>query len=120
MLESDSPDAREDAAGAFGWMARNDPSMVDHLLDALEGESDLQIVDSLIVSLGQLRDRRAIGPLAQIVLSPDTDGDTRHTAIQSLATIARRRFDKAADPRGAATDWLASHGYGVPRDDEQG
>jgi HEAT repeat protein len=111
MLQSTSPDVREDAAGAFGEIASRDPSVVDGLMRVLDAETDPQVIDSIIVALGQLRDKRAIGALAPIVLSPDTDGDTRHTAVQSLATIARRRFDRSPEPAVAAADWLRSKGY---------
>lgn len=111
MLQSTSPDVREDAAGAFGEFARHDPTVADGLILALGEETDPQVIDSIIVSLGHLRDQRAISALAPIVLSPDTDGDTRHTAVQSLARIARRRFDRSPEPLIAASDWLRSKGY---------
>lgn len=111
MLRSRTPEAREDAAGAFGWMAGNDATIVDELIGALEAETDVQAADALIVALGQLRDRRAVETLARIIRADATDGDTRHTAIQSLAQIARRRFDRAADPVHGALTWLDEHGY---------
>ena len=109
MLREGGPKAREDAAGAYAWIAEHDPSVVDELLAALEHEVDTQARDSIVVALGELRAKAAIPALARLIEAPDTDGDTRFTAIQSLGRIVRRRFDRQAEPEAAAKAWLAAH-----------
>ena len=65
--------------------------------------------DSLILALGQLRNRKAIPTLRAIICNTQEDGDTRWTAIESLGKIVRRRFLSQSDPEQAAKDWLAKH-----------
>jgi len=77
MLGSPSADVREDAAGAYGWLAMNDQAVVDELLLALESEKDVQAQDSMIFALGELKDKRAVPALARMLHNEAIDGDTR-------------------------------------------
>jgi HEAT repeat protein len=87
--------------GVLAALGRRE-DVVPQVLAALEDERDEQARDALVVALGELRDRRAIPALEALIRSPDTDGDTRFTATQSLGRLVRRRFDKAEDPVAAA------------------
>ena len=109
MLRSPSADIREDAAGAYGWLARSEPAVVDELLLALESESDVQAQDSMICALGELKDKRALPALARMLRDDAIDGETRSLVVESLGKIARRRFDKQSDPERAAMEWSAKH-----------
>jgi HEAT repeat protein len=110
LLDSRDPDIREDGAAVLAALGDNE-LVVDALLRALEKETEDQPRDMLIIGLGQLRNKKAIPFLAMTIRDPDTDGDTRFTAIQSLGQIARRRFDRSAEPEAAAVEWLDAHGY---------
>lgn len=109
MLTSSEPDSREDAAGALAWLGSDKGSVVTELLEALEHEDDQQARDSIVIALGALRNRAAIPALAALVRDSGLDGDTRRTAVESLGRIVRRRFDRQADPEGAAIAWLDAH-----------
>jgi HEAT repeat protein len=77
MLARTVPDSREDAAGAFEWLASTGGAIVDDLLRALVAEVDDQPRDSIVLALGSLGDRRAIPALADLIRDERTDGDTR-------------------------------------------
>jgi HEAT repeat protein len=109
LLASKEPQAREDAAGIFAVLGRQ-TGIVDHLLKALERETDQTARDSLVLALGQLRARKAIPVLARIIQDPAAEGDNRWNAVESLGLIVRRRFIRQPDPVNAALEWLASHG----------
>jgi HEAT repeat protein len=109
MLDSPDAEIREDAGGILAALGKRE-EVVPQLLTALAHELDDQARDSLVIALGELRDRRAIPALSALLRSPDTDGDTRHTAAQSLGRLVRRRFDKSGDPVAAAIHWLDEHG----------
>jgi HEAT repeat protein len=109
MLSNKEPDAREDSAGILAELGQR-PEVVDHLLQALERETDQPARDSLVLALGQLRAKKAIPVLARIIRDPAADGDTRWSAVESLGLIVRRRFIGKPDPVNAALEWLASHG----------
>jgi hypothetical protein len=111
MMRSTSPESREDAAGALGWLGRSDSGLVERLTSALGSETSDQARDSIVVALGELRSKDAIPALALVIRDEQADGDTRWTAMQSLGQIVRRRFDRNADPMGVALAWLTSHKY---------
>ena len=69
----------------------------------------LEAKDSMIITLGSLKSRKAIPALAAIIRVAAQDHDTRWTAVESLGTIVRRRFTDKEDPIEAALDWLTKH-----------
>ncbi|HEY0453667.1 HEAT repeat domain-containing protein [Actinophytocola sp.] len=109
MLRSGDADSREDAGGALTWLGEDAAGLVGELLTALRRETDPQARDSIVATLGALRNRAAVPALAALIRSADTDGDTRRCAVESLGTIVRRRFDKQPDPEAAAIAWLDAH-----------
>jgi HEAT repeat protein len=111
MLKSSSPDAREDAAGAYGWLAQHEPAVVNDLIDAVRSEDDVVARDSIAMALGVLKDNRALPVLAELLRDPLTDSDSRSLVIEAIGRIARRRFDKKPDPERAVLEYLASKGY---------
>jgi HEAT repeat protein len=108
MLDSSDAEIREDGGSILAALGRSE-DMVSEVLVALEAERDDQARDSLVIALGELRDRRAIPALAALIRAPGADGDTRHTAAQSLGRLVRRRFDKTGDPVPEALRWLDEH-----------
>jgi hypothetical protein len=105
MLKSKHADAREDGAGILAEIGR-DSRIVQHVLAALESETDVVARDSLIAALGALKDRAAVPALAKIIACTNRDKDTQWTAIESLGRIVRRRFLDQAEPLQAARTWL--------------
>jgi HEAT repeat protein len=110
MLKSSDADSREDASGALGWLGKQPDGVVGELLAALEDETEHQPRDSIVVTLGALKNRAAIPALAALIRSDDTDGDTRRCAVESLGKIVRQRFGAQDDPEAAAIAWLDAHG----------
>jgi hypothetical protein len=108
MLRSKNPDFREDAVGVLA-AAGGDDAVIDELLNVLERETDQKAVDSTVMALGELRNRKAIPALARLLLDPGTDGDTANLAAHSLGQVVRQKFGRGADPIAAAREWLASH-----------
>lgn len=108
MLKSSVPEAREAGAGILAALGKDD-AVVEALLASLATETDTTARDTLILALGQLRNRKAISALAAIIKDPTADGDTRHTAAESLGRIVRRRFLNESDPVAAAIQWLDDH-----------
>jgi HEAT repeat protein len=86
-----------------------DESVVTETLARLSAETDTTTRDSLILALGEFRNRRAIPTLAAIIRDETADGDTRWTAVESLGKIVRQRFLKQGAPIEAAIDWLKKH-----------
>lgn len=109
MLRSRDAGSREDAAGALAWLGTDAGGVVRELLLALEQETGQQARDSIVLTLGALKNRAAIPALAELIRSEDTDGDTRRCAVESLGKIVRKRFDKQTDPEAAAVTWLDAH-----------
>jgi HEAT repeat protein len=105
MLGHRDPDAREDGAAILAELG-SQPEAVDSLLTALKRETEVEARDSMIQALGRMRAREAIPLLRDTILSEATDGDTRHTAIEALGRIVRKRFLAAPDPGAAAREWL--------------
>jgi HEAT repeat protein len=105
LLGRREPDAREDGAAILGELGR-DEAIVDLLRARVGTEQDLTARDALIGALGELKSRRGIPALAAVIRNPEIDGDTRHTAVESLGRIVRKRFLKEADPIQSAIDWL--------------
>lgn len=110
MLRSSNADSREDAGGALGWLGKESSGVVGDLLTALEDEAEHQPRDSIVVTLGAVKNPAAIPALAALIRSDDTDGDTRRCAVESLGKIVRMRFDTQDDPEAAAIAWLDAHG----------
>lgn len=105
MLNHRDSDAREDGAAILAELGHQG-KVVDTLLEALDRETESQARDSMLQALGRMRARKAIPLLRETILSESTDGDTRHTAIEALGRIVRRRFLAAPDPRAAVREWL--------------
>lgn len=112
LLGRPEPDAREDAAAILGAVGK-DESVVTEILARLRGETDTTARDSLILTLGALRSRRAIPTLAVLIRDDTAEGDTRWTAVESLGKIVRRRFLQQSSPIEAAKDWLRKHDTSV-------
>ena len=110
MLRSSNADSREDAGGALGWLGKEPGGVVGELLAALEDETEHQPRDSIVVTLGALKNRAAIPALAALIRSDDTDGDTRRCAVESLGKIVRKQFGTRDDPESATIAWLDAHG----------
>ena len=108
LLRHSETGAREDGAAILRAIGK-DESVVTEILAALAVESDTVARDSLILTLGELRSRRAIPILAAIIRDEAADGDTRFTAVESLGKIVRRRFFKQSSPIEATLDWLKKH-----------
>lgn len=109
MLISPNPDIREDGAGVLAELGR-DGRVVDGLLNALDKETEDQPRDVMISALGQLRSPKAIPLLGDVIRNPETDGDTRWTAVEALGKIVHRRFEQQPEPISAAQRWLDDHG----------
>jgi HEAT repeat protein len=108
LLQRREPEAREDGASILSELGK-DNGVVDALLHALNAETDLTARDSIVMTLGRLKSRKAIPALAVIIRDVAQDHDTRWTAAESLGTIVRRRFFAAEDPIEAAIAWLTKH-----------
>ena len=109
MLKSSVPEAREAGAGILAAVGKDD-AVIETILASLADETDDVARDSFILALGQLRSRKAIPALAAIIKDATADGDTRHTAVESLGRIVRRRFLNETDPVAAAMKWLEEKG----------
>jgi hypothetical protein len=110
MLNSAISDIREDGAGILGAVGREE-GVVEALLQSLDTETDVTARDSVILALGELRNRKAIPLLAKFIRNPETDGDTQWGAMLSLGRIVRKRFEKKPDPLAAALEWLTKHRF---------
>jgi hypothetical protein len=108
LLQRSESEAREDGAGILAELGR-DNGAVDALLESLKSETDLEARDSMIITLGSLKNRKAVPALAAIIRNAAQDHDTRWTAVESLGAIVRRRFTDRDDPIEAALDWLTKH-----------
>jgi hypothetical protein len=108
LLKDRDSAIREHGAGVLQGLGR-EASVVDEILAALEAEEDLQVIDTLVAALGEMRSRAALPVLARMLRDPRTDGDTRWQLADALGRIVRRRFDKKDDPVGAAVEWLDAH-----------
>jgi HEAT repeat protein len=64
----------------------------------------------MISALGQLRSRKAIPFLGDVIRNPEADGDTRWTAVEALGKIVHRQFEQQPEPISAAQRWLDDHG----------
>jgi hypothetical protein len=113
LLKRSEPEAREDGASLLAELGK-DNGVVDALLESLEAETELEARDSMIITLGTLKNRRAIPALARIIRDESDNHDTRWTATESLGAIVRRRFIDTADPIKSALEWLANHPEGTP------
>jgi HEAT repeat protein len=105
MLKSANPEAREDGAAILAEIGRSE-STVGQLLKALAVETEPQARDSLVLTLGALRNRAAIPALVEIIEDEGADGDTRWCAVECLGKIVRRRFLDRDDPYASARDWI--------------
>ena len=107
LLQRPEPEAREDGASILAELGKDD-GVVNALLESLKSEKDTTATDSIILTLGRLKSRKAIPALANVIQDA-ADHDTRWTAVESLGTIVRRRFLDAEDPIAAAITWLKKH-----------
>src|SRR5262249_28760327 len=110
MLKSPNPDIREDGAGILGALGKEE-GVVEALIENLGAETNTGACDSMILALGQLKNRKAIPWLAKFIRNHDADGDTQWGAMESLGRIVRKRFDRMPDPIAAALEWLAKHHF---------
>jgi HEAT repeat protein len=110
MLGNRNADIREDGAGVLAEIGR-DGRTVDALLAALRTETEHQPRDVLIDALGRMKSRQAVPYLAELIRSPETDGDTRSGAVIALGRIVGRHFDRQPDAEHAALEWLDRHGH---------
>jgi HEAT repeat protein len=108
LLGRSVPEAREDGAAILAELGR-DEAAVDQLVGCLETETDTIARDSIILALGRLKNRKALGSLAAIVQDASADGDTRWLAIESLGRVVGKRFLKQENPVEAAMAWLDRH-----------
>ena len=108
LLKRSEPEAREDGAAILAELG-TDNGVVDALLESLKSETELEARDSMIITLGSLKSRKAIPALAGIIRDEVENHDTRWTAVESLGAIVRRRFMDTEDPIKTALDWLAKH-----------
>ncbi len=67
LLAHSEPDAREDGAAILGAVGK-DAAVVTEVLARLSGETETTARDALVLTLGELRSRRAIPALAAIIV----------------------------------------------------
>ena len=108
MLRARDSTVREDGAGVLMTLGEQG-EVVEALLQTLSTETDIQVVDTVVLALGEMRAKAALPAIAKLVRDPETDGDTRWGAATALGRIVRRRFDKQEDPIAAALKWLDGH-----------
>jgi hypothetical protein len=108
MLKRPEPEAREDGGAILASLGRQE-DVVGELVRALEQETFAEPKDSIVLALGQMRNKAAVPVLARIIRDESEDGDTRRTAVEALGRVIRRRFMKQADPLKAAMSWLDKH-----------
>ena len=108
LLQRSEPEAREDGPTILAELGQDD-GVVDALLASLKSETDQTAIDAMIITLGELKNRKAIPALAGVIRDEAQDRDTRWTAAESLGRIVRRRFADTGNPLEAALAWLAKH-----------
>lgn len=84
-------DAREDAAGILSTIGKDD-IVITKIVRQLEIETDQQTQDSLIMALGQLKNKLAIRSLVKIIENKNTNSDTLDLAIESLGKVVKKNF----------------------------
>lgn len=102
LLNYKIADAREDAGGILAAIGKDD-NVVREIIQQLEIETDQEAQDSLIMALGQLKNKLAINQLIKIIENEDTDGDTLDLAIESLGKIVRKNFKSS---KKNAIEWI--------------
>ncbi len=110
MLKDREADVRIDAAGALAWLRDTSPHIEQALVEVLRGAVNDEERDSALLALGQFRSKAALPLVAQLIRAEETDGDTRHLAIETLGEIVRRRFDRRPDPEAAARAYIDERG----------
>lgn len=115
LLRRSEPEAREDGSSILAELGK-DNGVIDAMLESLKSETEIEARDSMIITLGSLKNRKAIPALAAIIRDGGQDHDTRWTAVESLGAIVRRRFIDKEDPIEAALDWIAKHPESAPQD----
>src|SRR5262249_31510964 len=108
LLGRTVPEAREDGAAILAELGKDD-AVVDELIESLHSETETTAIDSIILALGRLKNRKAIPSLAAVIRDAAADGDTKWTAVESLGLIVRKRFLKQEHPIQAALAWLDGH-----------
>ena len=114
LLRSEIPEVREAAAGVLLGVG-GDEEVVSHVLESLEAEyhrpankQTIQSLDTLVLALGEMKNKKAIPALAALVRDTSLNGDSRWGAALAIGRLARKRFDKGSDPITAAMEWLDS------------
>jgi HEAT repeats len=110
LIRHPNPDAREDASYLLGEL-KKDAHISEQLLACLQSENDLVVKSAILESLGKLRYRPAIPAITSLILSKDTDVDTRWNAADSLGRIVGEDFSGAGKLEKAEA-WLAAHAQG--------
>lgn len=110
LINSKSPDAREDASFLLGEIKKTN-GIADILLGQLNNETDAVARSIMISALGKLRYEPATPALARLIFREDLDRDTKLDAVGSLDLILKRRFSESKDPVQTAASWLTDQGY---------
>jgi hypothetical protein len=118
LLNSKMPEVREAGAGILGEVGAND-DVIEKITGTLEAEhrrvsqegSFFETLDTLVLVVGKMKNKRSIPALAILVRDTTLNGDSRHGAVEALGTLVRKRFDKQSDPIAAAITWLDTNGY---------
>jgi hypothetical protein len=117
MLTSKIPEVREAGAGILGAVGGDD-QVAARILESLEAEyrrasmeCRFETLDTLVLAVGQMKNKNSIPTLAILVRDTTLNGDSRWGAVEALGKLARKRFDKQPDAIEAATEWLDKKGY---------
>jgi len=108
LLHSKSQEEKEDAAGILGELGKND-DVIDSLIMQLDAKCTVQVKDTIIIALGNLKSKKALKKLKQMLLDPEMDGDSKYTAAESVGKIIKCNILKKDDPITYAIDWLNSN-----------
>ena len=117
MLASKTPEVRKAGAGILGAVGGDD-QVVARVLESLEAEyrrasneCSFETLDTLVLAVGQMKDKKSIPTLTILVRDATLKGDSRWGAVEALGKLERKRFDKQPDAIAAAIDWLDKKGY---------
>ena len=111
MLEHRESEARSAAAGILDRWA-NDSTLVQHLLNALRTEQDIETLSILADTLGRLKVRDALPRLAELIRAPDaSNGDLDWNVAGAIGEISGQEFGQGRERVAAADSWLRNNGY---------
>jgi HEAT repeats len=120
LTESDDPDGRALGADILAQLGWSDGVPVEHrryrdqsvtqLLGRLEREHDPDVLSSIAIALGYLKDRRCVQPLSRLVGHPDVDVRAGVAfalwGFQNEVPLARQVLDQlAGDPDPEVHEW---------------